>query len=98
MALDFSAFSTEHREVFDAAIAGIPRVAEMIATVPLEQRTSALDAAQQSYQNTARDLGYDNADAQQWASEVMSQLSIFLRLEQDIGESLNRQLANQKSG
>jgi hypothetical protein len=83
MALNFGALNTAH-EIFDAAIAGIPRVAEMIAAVPLEQRSKALDAAQQSYQKTAKDLGYDDGDAQQWASELISQLSILLRLEQDI--------------
>jgi hypothetical protein len=83
MASNFGALNTEH-EIFDAAIAGIPRVAEMIAAVPPEQRSKALDAAQQSYQKTAKDLGCDDADAQQWASELISQLSILLRLEQDI--------------
>jgi hypothetical protein len=86
MALNFTALNMEHHEVFDAAIAGIPRVAEMIAAVPLEQRTKALGAAQQSYQRTAKDLGYDDTDAQQWASELMSQLSILVRLEKDTGE------------
>jgi hypothetical protein len=67
-----------------AAIAGIPRVAETIAAVPLGQRTRALDAAQQSYQKMAKDLGYDDTDAQQWASELMSQLSILIRLEKEM--------------
>ncbi len=95
MALNFRSLNTEH-EILDAAIAGIPRVVEMIAAAPLEQRSTALDAVQRSYQKTAKDLGYDDADAQQWAAELISQLSILLRLEQDIGESLTQKLANQK--
>ena len=63
-------------EVFSAAIAGIPRVAEFIATVPDEDRSRVLEAAEKSYIDTAHSLGYETADAQQWASAVMSRLLI----------------------
>ena len=53
MALDFEALNTEHKKVFEAAIAGIPRVAELIAAIPPAQRVRALNAAEQSYQKTA---------------------------------------------
>jgi hypothetical protein len=62
--------------VLSAAIAGVPRVAELIATVPAEERTRALEAAEKSYLETAYALGYKDADAQQWASAVMSRLRI----------------------
>ena len=55
-------------EVLSAAIAGIPRVAEFIATVPDDDRSRALEAAEKSYLETARTLGYQDADAQEWAS------------------------------
>lgn len=55
-------------------IAGLPRVAELIATVPEERRPIALAAAEESYLRTARALGYEEADARQWASTVMSRL------------------------
>lgn len=61
-------------EVLSVAIAGVPRVAELIASVPAEERTRALEAAEKSYLETARNLGYQEADAQQWASAVMSRL------------------------
>ena len=63
-------------EVLSAAIAGIPRVAEFIATVPDDDRSRALEAAEKSYLETARTLGYQDADAQEWASAVMSRLLI----------------------
>ena len=66
-------------DLLSAAIAGVPRVAELIATVPVEERTRALEAAEKSYLETAHALGYQDADAQQWASAVMSRL----RLEED---------------
>jgi hypothetical protein len=63
-------------EVLSAAIAGVPRVAELIATVPAEERTRVLEAAEKSYLETAHTLGYRDAAAQQWASAVMSRLRI----------------------
>lgn len=78
MALNFTILDAEHDKLFDAAIAGISRVAEKIAAVPPEQRARALDAAEQSYQKTAADLGYAEAAAQEWASELMFRLSTYL--------------------
>jgi hypothetical protein len=63
-------------EMLSAAIAGVPRIAEFIATVPAEERTRALEAAEKSYLETAHTLGYQDADAQQWVSAVMSRLQI----------------------
>jgi hypothetical protein len=63
-------------ESFSAAIAGVPRVAALIATVPAEERSRALEAAEKSYLETAHSLGYQDADAQQWVSAVMSQLHV----------------------
>ena len=70
------ALTLEEDEVFSAAIAGIPRIVELIATVPDEDRSRVLEAAEKSYINTAHSLGYQDADAQQWASAVMSRLLI----------------------
>ena len=71
MALDL-----ENDAVFSVAIEGLPRVVQLIATVPEEKRSLALAAAQQSYLKTAQTLGYEESDAQQWASTVMSILEI----------------------
>ena len=48
----------------------------LIATVPAEDRSRALEAAEKSYLETAYTLGYQDADAQKWASAVMSRLRI----------------------
>jgi hypothetical protein len=66
----------EGDEVLSEALAGVPRVAELIATVPDEDRSRALEAVEKSYIQTAQTLGYQDADAQQWASAVMSRLLI----------------------
>jgi hypothetical protein len=61
-------------EVFSSAVAGIPKVVELIAASPLGDRRRAFEAAQQSYLETARCLGYEEADALQWAEAVMHKL------------------------
>jgi hypothetical protein len=71
MALDL-----ENDEVLSAAIEGLPKVVELITTVPEEQRPLALAAAHQSYLHTAQTLGYLENDAEEWASTVMSMLEI----------------------
>jgi len=62
--------------ILSDVLAGLPRVAEFIATIPDEKRGRALEAAEQSYLKTARELGYEEADAQQWVSAVMLHLRI----------------------
>jgi hypothetical protein len=61
-------------EVLSAAIAGVPRIAEIMATVAAEDRSRALEAAEKSYLETAHTLGYEDTDAQQWVAAVMSRL------------------------
>jgi hypothetical protein len=63
-------------EVLSVAIAGVPKVAEFIAGVPMEHRSRALDAAEQSYLQTAHALGYQDVEAQQWVSAVMARLRL----------------------
>jgi hypothetical protein len=63
-------------EVFAAAVEGAQRIVDLIATVPEAKRALAWSAAKQSYLQTARTLGYDEHDAQQWASAIISLLEI----------------------
>ena len=69
-------FNLEGDETLSAAIAGLPKIAELIAAVPTEDRARALEAAKKSYVQTALNLGYDDADAQQRASAVMLRLQL----------------------
>jgi hypothetical protein len=62
----------ENDEVFSAAVNGLPKVVELITAAPEDKRSLALAAAHQAYLRTAREVGYDESDAQQWASAVMS--------------------------
>ena len=61
-------------EMFSSAVAGLPKVAKLIAACHFEDRRRAFEAAQQSYLETARGLGYGEADALEWAEAVMFQL------------------------
>jgi hypothetical protein len=58
-------------EVFSAAVNGLPKVVELITAAPEEKRSLALAVAHKAYFRTAQELGYDESDAQQWASAVM---------------------------
>jgi hypothetical protein len=64
----------EAEHILEAAVTGIPRVAESIAGISSELRERAFRAAERSYQQTARDLGYPQADAQVWISAIMFRL------------------------
>ena len=66
--------SREAKNVLDAGIAGIPRVAESIAGISSELRERAFEAAERSYLRTVRDLGYSEEDAHGWISVVMFRL------------------------
>jgi len=48
----------EDEEILEAAIAGLPRVAEVVASIPEEDWTRALDAVESAYWQTVRGLGY----------------------------------------
>jgi hypothetical protein len=75
-------------QVLEAAISGVSRVAEAILATPTEKRTKALDAAANSYCQTAQDLGYDEAETQEWLHGIMFRLRT---------EVATRELAEQKN-
>jgi hypothetical protein len=49
-------------------------MAELLATIPAEERSRALEAAEMSYLRTAHALGYKDGEAELWASEIMWRL------------------------
>ena len=69
-------FNLDGDEALSAAIAGLPKIAELIAAVPAEDRARALEAAEKSYVQTALTLAYEDANARQWASAVMLRLRL----------------------
>jgi hypothetical protein len=70
------ALELERDGILSAVIAGLPKVAKLISTIPEEQRPQALEAAEQSYLQTARELGYEGEDAQHWVSAIMLRLRL----------------------
>jgi hypothetical protein len=62
------------QEILEAVISGLSRVAEAILATPKEARTKALNAAADSYRQTARTLNYDEAEIQEWVNAIMFRL------------------------
>ena len=73
---------SEEEKILEAAVAGIPRVAEVVASIPEEERPRALDAVEGSYRQTVRDLGYEEGPVQSWLAAVM------LRLQREVKEQV----------
>ncbi len=65
---------SERENILEVAVAGIPRIAKVIADYPIELREGALELAEHKYQQTVCDLGYAEGDAQGWISVVMFRL------------------------
>jgi hypothetical protein len=65
---------SEEEEILEAAVAGIPRVAEVIAWVPEEDKAKALEAVESTYRQTMLDLGYEEGPAEGWVSAMMHRL------------------------
>ena len=65
---------SEEEKILEAAVAGIPRVAGAVASIPEEKRPRALDAVEGSYRQTVLDLGYEEGPVQSWVSAVMFRL------------------------
>ncbi len=70
---------SEEEKILEAAVAGIPRVAEAVASIPEEDRAKALGAVESSYRQTVRDLGYEDGPVQSWLAAVMLRLQMEVR-------------------
>jgi len=64
----------EGPEVLEAAVAGIPAIAEFVAAVPSGQRAIALDALEGHYLQMAEDWGCSEGPTRMWVSAMMSHL------------------------
>ena len=73
---------SERETILEAAVAGIARVAQVIAENPAEHWAKALEAAERSYRETLQDLGYEEGLVQSWVSAVM------LRLQREVKEQV----------
>jgi len=68
------ASSSEAANILEAAVAGVPEVAQIIASIPPQNWPSAFDAAERSYLQTARDLGGSETFARNWTAAIISRL------------------------
>ena len=87
------ASSLEETKILEAAVAGIPRVAEVVASIPGEDRARALDAVERSYRQTVRDLGYEEAPIQSWISAVMLRLQAEVRKQESAKQKMLKNIA-----
>jgi hypothetical protein len=46
----------------------------LIALIPAEDQSRALEAAEKSYLQTAHNLGYEGVEAREWAAAIMVRL------------------------
>jgi hypothetical protein len=65
---------SEEEEILEAAVTGIPRIAEAVASIPEKARAKALAAVESTYQQTMLDLGYEEGHAESWVSAMMLRL------------------------
>lgn len=68
------ASNSEEEEILEAAVNGIPRVAEVVASIPEKARAKALAAVESTYRQTMLDLGYEEGPAESWVSAMMLRL------------------------
>jgi hypothetical protein len=66
--------SLEEEGFLQVAFAAIPRVTELIAAFPDEERAGALDAAERHYRAAARNFGCNEAASRSCVSDVMRNL------------------------
>ena len=87
---------SEEEKILEAAVAGIPRVAEVVASIPEEDRAKALGAVESSYRQTVRDLGYEEGPIQSWLAAVMLRLQTEVRKQESrkrkVLEALHQEL------
>ena len=65
---------SETEEILKWPLLEYREFAKLIADFPIEFQEGALEVAERRYQQTVRDLGYAEADAQGWISVVMFRL------------------------
>ena len=82
------ASNSEESEILEAAVAGIPRVAKVVASIPEEDREKALGAAESAYRQTVWDLGYEQGPAEDWVSTIMLQIRTELKQQVSVKQKL----------
>ena len=66
--------SAEEDEFVGVASNALPRIAEIIAAFPAENRAGALKVAERRYLQAARDYGFTQAETERWVAAIMRKL------------------------
>jgi hypothetical protein len=85
---------SESERILGAAIAGIPQVEKKIVVIPTALRERALEAVERSYQQTVRDLGHSETDAQGWIAAMMFRLRSQVAEHEKLGGNGSEVFAN----
>ena len=65
------AVSSQENEFLETAVAAIPKIAELIAGMPFENRVGALEVAERRFLRTAEEFGCVESASQNWTAAVM---------------------------
>ena len=65
------AISSQEDEFLGAAVAAIPRIAELITALPSEERAGALEVAERRFLQSAEEFGCAEAGSRDWTAAVM---------------------------
>jgi hypothetical protein len=91
------AFSSEEDKFLDVVVAAIPKIAELIAAMPAEDRAGALEVAERRFLQTAEDFGCAKSASQEWATAVTRILRDRVK-EQEAGKQKLKGLYEELSG
>jgi len=72
------ALSTEVDEFLEVASASLPRISEIIAALPVEDRAGALAVAERRYAQAAREFDCEETEAKRWVAALMRKLSVLV--------------------
>ena len=72
------ALSTEVDEFLEVASASLPRISEIIAALPVEDRAGALAVAERRYAEAAREFDCEETEARRWVAALMRKLRVLV--------------------
>ena len=65
------AISLQDNGFLETAVAAIPRIVDLIAAMPSEDRAGALDVAERRFHRTAEEFGCAESASRNWIAAVM---------------------------
>jgi len=65
------ALSSQENEFLETATAAIPKIVDLIAAMPPEDRAEALEVAERRFLRSAEELGCAEPESRHWTAAVM---------------------------